>query len=368
MKCSTSLQLLVLIIILILSAGCMDSSPDPSPSSGSSSTAVTGAGGIRVEVSPMDAVLASTYLQMSNLNFTVIDFNIINPTDTPRTVIVESEIPGYTEKAINTVVVPARGKTTVGQTPSLRPSAIPSEMTTATLHYKIALADGTRIDEQTKPIKIYAKDTMVWAVRDGAEVNEMTPFIAAWVTPHAAEIDPLVRKAAEYNPGESMNGYQCGASCTDQQWADDTNGQVKAIFMALKNDYQLTYINSLLAYGKESENSQRVRLPKDSLASKSANCIDGAVLYASAIESMGMNPHIILLPTHAFVCYDTKDDSTGYLNCLETTVTRSATFEEALAAGNQRYQEEIKNGNFAAGKSQDISIADMRKIGILPMQ
>ncbi len=368
MKCSTSLQLLVLIIILILSAGCMDSSPDSSPSSGGSSNAVTGAGGIRVEVSPMDAVLASTYLQMSNLNMTVIDFNIINPTDTPRTVTVESEIPGYTEKAISTVVVPARGKTMVGQTPSLRLSAIPTEMTSATLHYKIALADGTRIDEQTKPIKIYAKDTMVWKVYDGAEWNEMTPFIAAWVTPHAAEIDPLVRKAAEYHPDKSMNGYQCGASCTDQQWADDTNAQVKAIFMALKNDYQLTYINSPLAYGKESEHSQRVRLPKDSLASKSANCIDGTVLYASAIESIGMNPHVIILPTHAFVCYDTKDDSTGSLNCLETTVTRSATFEEAFEAGNQKYQEEITNGDFKAGNSMDISIGDMRKAGILPMQ
>ena len=368
MKCYTPLLLLVLLVILILSAGCNDTSSDSSLSSGGSSTAVTGAGGIRVEVSPMDAVLASTYLQMSNLNFTVIDFNIINPTDSPRTVIVESEIPGYTEKAINTVVVPARGKITVGQTPSLRPSAIPSEMTTATLHYKVALADGTRIDEQTKPLKIYAKDTMVWAVKDGAEWNDMTPFIAAWVTPHAAEIDPLVRKAAEYNPGESMNGYQCGDSCTNQQWADDTNAQVKAIFTALKNDYQLTYINSPLAYGKESENSQRVRLPKDSLSAKSANCIDGTVLYASAIESIGMNPHVIILPTHAFVCYDTKDDSTGYLNCLETTMTRSATFEEAVESGNQQYQEEIKNGDFKAGNSQDISISNMRKIGLLPMQ
>ena len=220
MKRYIALPLLVLIIILIVSAGCMDNSSDSSPSSSGSSTAVTGAGGIRVEVSPMDAVLASTYLQMSNLNMTVIDFNIINPTDTPRTVTVESEIPGYTEKAFNTVVVPARGKTMVGQTPSLRPSAIPSEMTTATLHYKITLADGTRIDEQTKTVKIYAKDTMIWGIWDGNEWNDMTPYIGAWVTPHAAEIDPLVRRAAEYIPGKSMTGYQCGDSCTDAMWAE----------------------------------------------------------------------------------------------------------------------------------------------------
>ena len=358
MKCVTPIRLLVLIIILILSAGCTDTSPDSSPSSS----------GISVEVSAMDTVLASTYLQMSNLNMTVIDFKITNPTGSPKTVIVESEIPGYTEKSINTVEVPAHGTITAGQTPSLRPSAIPSEMTSAMLHYKVALADGTRIDEQTKPIKIYAKDTMVWSVFDGEEWNDMTPFIAAWVTPHAAEIDPLVRKAADYNPAKSMNGYQCGDSCTDKEWEDDTNAQVKAIFTALKNDYQITYINSPLAYGKENDNNQRVRLPKDSMASKSANCIDGTVLYASAIESIGMNPHVIILPTHAFVCYDTKPDSSGHLSCLETTMTSWSTFEEAVETGNQKYQNEITNGNFKSGNSQDISIANMRKAGILPMQ
>lgn len=78
------------------------------------------------------------------------------------------------------------------------------------------LADGTRIDEQTAPIKIYAKNTMVWGVSDGEEWNDMTPFIGAG-DPHAAEIDPL-RKAAEYHPEKSIAGYQCGDSCTDAMW------------------------------------------------------------------------------------------------------------------------------------------------------
>ena len=368
MKCCTPLRLLVLLVILILSAGCTGTSPVLSPSSGGSSTTGTGAGGISVDVGAMDTILASTYLQMSNLNMTFIDFKITNPTGSPRTVTVESEIPGYTEKSINTVEVPAHGDITVGQTPSLRPSAIPSEMTSAMLHYKVALADGTRIDEQTKPIKIYAKDTMVWSVFDGEEWNDMTPYIAAWVTPHAAEIDPLVRTAAEYNPDKSMSGYQCGDSCTDKEWEDDTNAQVKAIFTALKNDYQITYINSPIAYGRETDAVQRVRLPKESLTSKSANCIDGAVLYASALESIGMNPHVIILSTHAFVCYDTKPDSSGYSSCLETTMTGSSTFEQAVTRGNQEYQDEITNGNFKSGNSQDLSIANLRKEGILPMQ
>ncbi|MDO9324201.1 MAG: hypothetical protein Q7T80_04495 [Methanoregula sp.] len=362
------LCLSVLLVILIISAGCSDAEPASSTSPGGSTPRGGSAGGVSADVSAMDSVLPSTYLQLADLKINFIDFDILNPTDSVKTVIVESEIPGFTEKSVNTVEVPAHGNITVGQTPSLRTSAIPSEMTSATLHYKVALTDGTRIDEQTYPIKIYAKDTMIWAITDGEEWTDMTPFIGAWVTPHAAEIDPLVRKAAGYSADNTMTGYQCGDTCSDAAWQKYSDDQVKAIFTALKNDYQITYINSPIAYGKVSENPQRVRLPKDSLAQNSANCIDGTVLYASALESIGMTPHIIILPTHAFVCYETKPDSPDKISCLETTMTGSSTFEDAVSYANQEYREEIANGNFASGKSQDLSIATLRESGILPMQ
>jgi len=368
MKYGISLCLSVILVLIVLSAGCTDSGPATPSSSGGPVTAGAGTGGIHADVSAMDAILPSTYLQLSDLNMNFIEFDVINPTNNPVKVTVESEIPGFTEKSINTVEVPAHSNITVGQVPSLRTSAIPAEMTSATLHYKVALADGTRIDEQSYPIKIYAKDTMIWAVYDGEEMNDMTPFIVAWVTPHAAEIDPLVRKAAEYLPGKSITGYQCGDSCTEAQWQESTNSQVEAIFTALKNDYQITYVNSLIAYGKSTENAQRVRMPAESINQKSANCIDGTVLYASALESIGMTPHIIILPTHAFVCYETKPDSPGSLSCLETTMTGSSTFDEAVQYANQEYQTEISNGNFKSGASQDLSVTNLRKLGIHPMQ
>jgi len=368
MKFRISLLISALLVILILSAGCTQSGPATSSPSGGSSATGASAGGVRVNVSAMDAVLPSTYLQLSDLKINFIEFDVINPTDSPKTVTVESEIPGFTEKSINTVDVPARSNVTVGQAPSLRTSAVPTEMTSATLHYRVALTDGTRIDEQSYPIKIYAKDTMVWAVYDGEEMTDMTPFIVAWVTPHAAEIDPLVRKAADYHAGTSITGYQCGDTCTDAQWREYSNSQVEAIFTALKNDYQITYVNSGIAYGKTTENAQRVRMPAESINQKSANCIDGTVLYASALESIGMNVHIIILPTHAFVCYDTNPNSPGSLSCLETTMTGSSTFDEAVQYANQEYQTEIDNGNFKSGASQDISVNAMRKVGILPMQ
>ena len=361
-----SLLLSGFIVILILLGGCTDDTPNiVSPDTGS--VAGTGPAGIRADVAAMDSILPSTYLQFANRGVTYIDFELTNPTGTARTVVVESEVPGFTEKAINTVEVPANGNITIGQTPTLRTAAIPAEVKTATLHYKVSLTDGTRIDEQTYPVKVFPKDTMVWEVRDGDERYDMSQYIAAWVTPHAAVIDPLMRKAAEYHPEKSIAGYQCGESCSEQEWTEYSNAQAKAVFTALKNDYRITYINSPIAFANGGDNPQRVRLPKDAIAANSANCIDGTVLYASALESIGMNPHIIILPTHAFICYDTKPDAEG-ITCIETTMTGSATFEEAVAAAEEEYQEEITNGNFKSGASRDYSLADLRAEGILPME
>ena len=368
MKYGISLCLSVLLVILILSAGCTDSEPATPSSPSKSTTTGTSGGGVNVDIDYMDSILASTYVQLDDLKMNFTEFNITNPTGSQKTVIVESEVPGFTEKAVNTVNVPAHGNVTIGQTPSLRTSAIPMEMTTATLHVKVTLADGTRINEQTVPIKIYAKDTMVWMVSDGEGDTMMTPFIGAWVTPHATGIDPLVRKAAGYHPEKSIGGYQCPDSCTDAAWQEYTNEQVKAIFTALKNDYQITYINSPTTFAKATDSSQRVRLPADSLSSKSANCIDGAVLYASALESIGVTPHLVLVPSHAFVCYETKPNSPDSLTCLETTMTGDSTFEAAVQRGNEEFLTEINNGNFKSGASQDISVADLRKMGINPMQ
>lgn len=320
-----------------------------------------------VDVAVFDAVVPAAYLQMPALGETFADFTIRNPSASAGTYVIESEIPGFTEKAVNTVTIPAGASEVIGQTPTLKGSAIPREMTPASYHNRIALSDRSLVEELTLPISIYAKDTMIWAVSEGEETTELTPYIAAWVTPHAAGIDTLVRDAAEYHPGRGITGYQCGAQCTNEEWEADTNAQVKAIFEALKNDYKIVYINSPFAYGKTNENVQRVRLPADSLSSRSANCIDGTVLYASALESIGMNPRIIILPDHAFLCYDTRPDDHSQFACLETTVTSSATFEEALKSGEESYQEEVEKGRFKSGESSDLSIAELRSQGIRPM-
>jgi len=364
-----------LLVAFLCAAGCVSSDNETdsgmTAASQTLSDSMSGAGNpknIVANISEMDVVMPGIYYQFPNRNITFIDFTLTNNGNADATVTVESEISGYTEKATNTVIVPAKKTVTIGQTPLFKQGQIPSERTNAQLHYLVK-SDGNIIDEQTDPVTIYAKDTMVWTVDDGNESTDMSEFIGAWVTPHATGIDKLIRTAANYQKDKSMTGYQCGESCAnDEQWADYTNAQVKAIYYALQKDYAITYINTPVSFGRNSDSTQKVRLPADSLVSASANCIDGTVLYASALEAMEINPHIILLPTHAFVCYDTSDNKYSTEECLETTMTGSASFEEAIAEGNNEYATEEKNGNFESQKSLDLSVSDLRAEGILPFQ
>ncbi|MCX6699348.1 MAG: hypothetical protein NTV68_05390 [Methanomicrobiales archaeon] len=88
--------LFVLLVILILAAGSTGTSPDSSPSPIGQSTSGTGTSGISVYFNAMDTIRSSSYLELPNPDMNYIDVTITNPTGSPQTVIMGSEVPGYT--------------------------------------------------------------------------------------------------------------------------------------------------------------------------------------------------------------------------------------------------------------------------------
>jgi hypothetical protein len=96
-------------------------------------------------------------------------------------------------------------------------------------------------------------------------------------------------------------------------------------------------VNSIIDYGvPEGYHTQRTRLPRQSLRSKSANCMDGAVLMASLLEGASLNASLVLVPGHAFVAWETWDGS-GKWQCLETTMMGEGVFEDACQSGQEQY-------------------------------
>lgn len=92
------------------------------------------------------------------------------------------------------------------------------------------------------------------------------------------------------------------------------------------------------------------------------------MVFASAIEALGMKPYIVIIPGHAFVAWDVKGDG-SFIDALETTMVGSASFEEAWGEGNrqlEQYWDELFDEDPWNGIVIDIT--ESRKAGILPME
>lgn len=357
-------KLSVLILMVLGLVGCTapeeKTSPTPTPEIG-----------LETEVLYYEPYPLAFYNSFYEQQVPDITFEIYNPMDEPITVRVSSEYQGISYKAITTETIMPGERKEINQTIQLDVGEIEKikTKTKITLHYKIEYEkDGEwKVwDENTVMIEAYPMDTMVWAMRDEkGNLQPLYEYIAVFVTPKADEIQELLAIAKEYHPDRTLEGYQC-VDCTDEEWVIYTALQIKAIYDALQDYYGVSYVNVPIAFGKDKV--QRINLPKESLYLASTNCIDGAVLFASAIEALDMYPFIVMIPGHAFVAWCTNEECT-YVNALETTMVGSASFEEAWEYGNQelqQYWDALQDDDPWNGIIIDVKA--MHDKGILPME
>lgn len=244
----------------------------------------------------------------------------------------------YSAKAVDTVELqphratesqPEPEPTIIQQQPTFFPDRLShvNEITRATLHIQVDDLDGNTESERTFPIWLLARTTAYRSITDPAtgEQIDLTPYFGAWVTPNSPEVLRILRRAVELHAGQEFVGYQKGQ-------ADSVTAQVKAIFQALQEE-GIKYVHSILAFGTGvGEGAQRVRLPRESITYKSANCIDGTVLMASLLEAASLNPAIVLIPNHAFLGWQTQEGGKDW-DYLETTMIGNSTFEQACEKG-----------------------------------
>ena len=239
-----------------------------------------------------------------------------------------------------------------------------TELTRAALNTQVDDLDRKTEQQNTIPIWLLARTSAYLSVRDPAAHCwiDMSPYLAAWVTPNAPEVMEVLRRAADLHSEGQIVGYQVGAKGVEEQ--------VRAIYAALK-ERDIHYVNSVISFGASSgEYMQRVRLPREALENKSANCLDGTILMASLLEAASLNPGIVLIPGHALLAWETNDHSNQW-DYLETTMIGTQDFETAQKAGQllATKQKEM------AGQFDDpayfrlLSLASLRtEQGIVPME
>jgi len=132
--------------------------------------------------------------------------------------------------------------------------------------------------------------------------------------------------------------------------------QVKAVYTAL-HDRGITYSNTTLSFPA---GSQKIRFPQDALPQAAANCIDGTVLMASALEAIGIEPLLILIPGHAFLGWRDASGS-GVVEFVETTMIGSQSFETATAYAMSEYYKA-----YFANEATVVDVTTARAEGLLP--
>jgi len=278
-----------------------------------------------------------------------------------------SFVEGYSAQAIDTIELASHRAAEIHQLPTFFPERIQpvTEITRATLHIRMDdLDDGTE-QESTFPIWLLARTSAYLETQDPAtgDTIDLTAYLGAWVTPNVPVVMKLVRCAADVHPQLHIAGYQVDAAGVEEQ--------VKAIFTAVKAE-GIVYVNSVLSFGAGQGEilQQRVRLPRESVENRSANCIDGTLLMASVIEAASLNPGIVLVPGHAFLAWETQNGSAQW-DYLETTMIGSHDFQAAHEAGRAlaERQKTLAGRLNSPRHFRLLALPDLRvRQGIVPME
>ena len=129
----------------------------------------------------------------------------------------------------------------------------------------------------------------------------MPETISSFITPNAQSLSIVRSKASdilgEWGSQKSLEGYQF-------EDRDRVLTQAAAIYAALERE-NITYVNPPAGFEKT---GQRIRLSDDVLSNHEGTCLDLAILYASALESIGLNTVIFIVRGHAFAGFWLVDD------------------------------------------------------------
>lgn len=324
----------------------------------------SGDAGLRVNYTYTDNLITSIYHLYGTVLDHFVDITVTNTAPEAVTVIVQTQVDGYTVQAADTIDLRPGESLALHQNPLLIPEAVDrlNSQKPGNFHIHVDVLSGDEqrtVMDETRSILIYSRRDFVWV--PGFEWREEYELWAAWVTPNDPSVEALIRAAANYDStGIITSGYG------DQ--ADDGDGSVwrrlEAIWKAEANDYKLTYISTMTTFGPGSV--QRMRLPAEVLEQSGGNCVELAALFASAAEALGMEAAIVRVPGHAFTAIRTDLENAQYY-FIETTMIGQNSFSEAIIRGNEEWTE--AQPHFDAGEEGYawVTIPIARAKGILPI-
>jgi hypothetical protein len=287
-----------------------------------------------------DGVLVSVdvFLRMSAVPTSIC--HLLRPSDDPlltfsiatsdlklRRLVVKSFVEGFSTTTATTVHVRRNAPApNVCQLPTFFHGKIQElhEITRGSLNVIVEDLDlGTTLLHETVPIWLLPPTSAPLAVQDPrtGQWHDMTRYLGAFVTPHEPSVMEFISKIKQEYPSVGFTGYQGSPGSIDRQ--------VNTLFDSFKNVGKLNYVNSMLDMNPDTGvQSQYLRLPRQVIQHKTANCIDGALLFASLLEAISLSPALVILPAHALVAWETQSGSNVW-QYLDTTKIPATNYNDA---------------------------------------
>ena len=241
-----------------------------------------------------------------------------------------------------------------------------------------------QLERQASALSIEARDkntlffdssfsVEVLSYNEWGGVQNLPALLGAFIQPNHPEIEGLLHTAASvldtWDKSTALDGYQSG----DRHRVKDC---VAALYYAVRRQ-SIGYVVPPARFMHE---GQKIRSADGIMTNKLATCLDISLLFASALEQMGLNPMVLLFKDHAQPAVWLNPDRHIEAVCNDAIDIRKAvdlqdlvSFEATLALhGNQADFNEATN--HARNKLDDpseficaINVASARTSGIKPL-
>jgi hypothetical protein len=242
-----------------------------------------------------------------------------------------------------------------------------------TVYCSFSNPTGTVAEERTFKIRVLPYDTMLWRMLDESTglYQWYFEYIVNWVRPHikSEKADEVMRSSLERVALKKFGGYNdmlfkkaqsMGLFKTKKEYVRHI---VKSLYDSV-SDLNPRYSNETVDFGRsKSQFGQKIRYPKETLEQGRGNCIDAAVMFGSLLEQISLYPVIVFVPGHAFVGWETWENSNEY-EFLETTKLGYESFETAYKIGIEEEQKHFGGNPFGSPEVKKVYVKKMREIGV----
>lgn len=202
--------------------------------------------------------------------------------------------------------------------------------------------------KDNKETFFYSINDIIWLENGVGNENE----IVRWIDKDSTEIKELVRKAADHvkELGGAKNAMVGGLG--DRA---EVERQMKAIFLAMKDDLEIRYVLAPFSY--DGNVVQKIKDPIEVVKTKSGLCIELAMLMAAALENVGLNPVLVIISGHAWAGVEIGPKTNDFI-FIETTAL-GVDPSEAIRIGMENWEQRTDY--------RLLRVSDLRHDGYLPL-